>query len=121
MASYTQLSIWYEIIPDERNIHKVIHDFNFRQIPTDLIQPLVHALTYESLSRAGVKYEPSEMEKRFGIRIDYFKALQMALDSGKQLIENDFAKEREKNWKTYQEHAKKNGLETKQIFIDFPA
>ena len=120
MSENIQVSLWYEVIPDERNIHKLVYDFNFRQIPTELIQPLVHALTYEALSRAGIKYEPTEMEKRFGICIDYTRALEQAVNSGKQLIENNDTLERQKNWKRYQEHCKINDLTTKQIFIDFP-
>lgn len=74
-----------QLLPDG----KVLHQFDVKDIPTELIQPLVYALTMESLGRAGIKYDYSEMERKYGVGIDYFRALEQAVNAGKRLIEND--------------------------------
>jgi len=117
MSDTIKLEIWYntEIVDG-----KTIYDFNFYGFPTDMIPHVVRALTYESLARAGIKYDQSAAEKQYSIRIDYFRALEQAVNAGKQLIEDDFSKERAKNNANYLDHCKKTGLTPTQIFIDFP-
>jgi hypothetical protein len=89
-------------------------------VPVEHTDKIVAALVYQDLGRAGIKYDYTEFEKRFGIEIDYFKALNQAVDARKQLISESFEAEREKNHNNYLEHCDKTGVSPHQIFIDFP-
>lgn len=97
-----------------------VYDVDTSNIPTAFLPQFVHAATYDALARAGIKYDQTKLEREFGIRIDYFRALNQAVEAGKKLIEVDFVDERQKNWHVYQDHCKVTGLDPKQIFIDFP-
>lgn len=119
MSELIQLIIRYEKLPTD-NEFKPLYDFNLMGIPTDMIEPIVAALTAESLSRAGIKYEQTYFEKQFRIKIDTFRALRQAADARKSIIENNDRIEREKSAKRYQEHCQRNVLDVKQIYIDFP-
>jgi superfamily I DNA/RNA helicase len=117
MSIRIEHKIWYI---KEFKDGKEFYDFNLRDIPTDMLSHIVHALTYESLARAGVLYDQTKLEREFGIKIDYFKAVEQAINAKKTLINIDFDKERERNNKIYLDHCKATGLDPKQIFIDFP-
>ncbi len=117
MSERIEHKIWYV---KEFKDGKEFYDFNLLDIPTDMLRHIVHALTYESLSRAGIHYNQTRFEKEFGIKIDYFRALNQAVEAGKTLIQDEFIKERERNHKIYIDHCKATGLDPKQIFLDFP-
>jgi hypothetical protein len=120
MKNYMQKSIYTIYHYIEQKDGEPVHDINTSGIPTDILPQIVHAMVYDMLARSGIKYQPSELEKRFGIRIDYFKALNDAVDRGKQLIDDDFRIERQKAFNTAIHAAKERGIDVpSQMFIDF--
>lgn len=73
-----------------------IINFNLSMVDIELLDKLAKACVFEVLARSGCAYEKSAMEKKYGVGIDYFKALQQAVDRRKSLIQDSFQAEREK-------------------------